>query len=301
MCGPQISPSSLRGNFKVLLIQRASKGSFASQYVFPGGMLETADDFSNPEWKYVFHNHNFNENFQPKIAAIRETLEEVGIAILEKNSGGSLEAYEIAEIRRQLLSKVHGPGSFARLCAEYKISPSIFKLTRFSHWITPENEKKRYDAQFYLTCVSQTDLNYQSVDGNEAVRMHWYTPKEVLDSFERGGIYILELTLIKILSTPFLEIGLYPPQFCILTQLSEITFDELSFEHLSMRTVQTILPKIRVDKVKGSVVRGKLILPGDEDYDGANQKGWLNRLSYESEGNKFRTLVWLRKSLSASL
>jgi hypothetical protein len=108
---------------------------------------------------------------------------------------------------------------------------------RWSRWITPIHEKKRFDTLFFVHILplhQNTDIN---VDGKEIVDYQWMSPKEALSAFEKKG---------KFTSVHWSEIALYPPQFCTLTEMSQWNLLQLQQEihRRASLSVMTITPEL---------------------------------------------------------
>ncbi|KAI8844868.1 hypothetical protein BC829DRAFT_282144 [Chytridium lagenaria] len=181
-------------DFKILLMKRNARGLFGSLHVFPGGAVDAAD--SNPEWGTILKDTTSQQTSSQKdilsyaVAAVRETFEECGIALLKPSPSWShSEATQWREM-------VHNDAkAFPKLCKTFNTIPNLPKLIHWAHWITPEIEKKRFDTQFFLTVLPEyvggdKDLAKAlvSADGQETLFLEWMTPKDALDAFSKGGI-----------------------------------------------------------------------------------------------------------------
>eukprot|EP00842_Homolaphlyctis_polyrhiza_P004418 jgi/Hompol1/4978/HPOL_002315-RA len=268
-------------DFRVLLLKRNARGQFGSLTVFPGGEIDRHD--SDPKW----HSLQPPPNQIPPsinrigphvaIAALREAFEESGVLL---NTFPSILApSEIKSWR----SRVHQDASqFIQLAERVSTESSkstaagmskdsivpLDRLVHWSHWITPEFEKSRFDAHFFMTVVNQEQLAageaQLAADGQETVQMQWLSPKEALDSFYRQDVSML------------------PPQFFILRELATMSFAQLSnavnSAHRFQRTVTEILPELIAKSQDGHAV---VALPGDEAHSSATDalKGRRNRVT----------------------
>jgi hypothetical protein len=88
--------------------------------------------------------------------------------------------------------------SFIDMLKQFNIYPAIDVLNYFSHWITPETEKKRYSTKFFLANLpkNQTALH----DGFEGVESLWISPDKALKLYKSGKFPIIFPT-IKSLET----------------------------------------------------------------------------------------------------
>ncbi len=72
-------------------------------------------------------------------------------------------------------------------------------LAHFAHWITPRNQPKRYDTQFFLAEAPAEHLAVH--DGAEAVDSLWITPRQVLTDTVSGRfrlVFATQMNLMKL-------------------------------------------------------------------------------------------------------
>src|SRR5271163_44320 len=109
--------------FEVLMVKRNERGPFASAFVFPGGVVEE-NDYSESWLPYLQSNaHSIDRECALRIAACRETWEEVSIL-----PGGRAGA--VAKDKTP-------PRSFFDCITRDGIRLALNELVLFSHWITP--------------------------------------------------------------------------------------------------------------------------------------------------------------------
>ena len=150
------------GELQVYLLKRnVNSGFMAGKFVFPGGTVEVEDRQFD-----IFNNHidlspdeiyhrlggelSEAEALAFGVAAIRETLEEAGVFLAQKNDqpGTSLE-----HVRNLRLSDNLTKDWFVKLVVKAKWQLAISALSRWSHWITPESMKRRFDTRFLLAAM----------------------------------------------------------------------------------------------------------------------------------------------------
>ena len=69
-------------------------------------------------------------------------------------------------------------------------------LVAWSHWITPEQEPKRFDTWFFLAPVpAHTEA---TIDDHEAVAHAWHSPRAALAAHQRGELLLMPPTLATI-------------------------------------------------------------------------------------------------------
>jgi 8-oxo-dGTP pyrophosphatase MutT (NUDIX family) len=164
--------------FEVLMVKRNERGPFASAFVFPGGVVDQ-DDYSE-SWVAQL---NLDAHIPPveralRIAACRETWEEVSILPGDKD----------ATIERE-----QAGGSFYECVARAGVRLSLNELVLFSHWITPTFAAKRFDTHFYICQAASGCLG--QCDGKETVALEWIEPRQALRSAARGDRSFLLPTL----------------------------------------------------------------------------------------------------------
>eukprot|EP01112_Ceratiomyxa_fruticulosa_P017155 TRINITY_DN528_c0_g1_i5.p1 TRINITY_DN528_c0_g1~~TRINITY_DN528_c0_g1_i5.p1 ORF type:complete len:320 (+),score=80.84 TRINITY_DN528_c0_g1_i5:572-1531(+) len=230
-------------NYKILMVQRSLQSSFMpGVFVFPGGVVETAD--SDKTWEKLV-DQKLSEEDKWKIGGIREVFEETNILIAKPKSTPfeSFPLTEMAEWRK----KVHQDAKqFPEFCAHYNFVLQPSSLTHWSSWITPIQEKKRFDTKFYLAVLPDIPA-HTSHDPLETAAHVWVTPQEALDQHEKG------------------KFGLAPPTwFTLLEFLNLHTLDELNqrAQQRQKGPVPTYTPNINFSSKKD----GFITFEGDEHH-----------------------------------
>lgn len=156
---------------EVLMVERSSKMRFAAgAAVFPGGGVD-ADDFDHalrlPESQNLAH-----LDAACRIAAIRETLEEAGLAYA---ISGLSSGVEIKNARKRL----HNGELFSDICADYSWTPMIEALVPWARWCPPSDIKRGYDTRFYI--ADGTRISAQGwIDETETQHLFWDSADDVL-------------------------------------------------------------------------------------------------------------------------
>jgi len=156
---------------------------------------------------------------------------------------------------------------FYDMCAHFQYKPQPHLLYKWSHWITPEFEKYRYDTNFYITTLPS--IPKAKVDDTEVTQLDWFFPIEALQSFKEG------------------KIVLAPPTWLTLNQLDRhATLEKLVKYCQEKREVLPWLPVGRPQGDKGFFIT----LPGDEEYPApyAGAKGNQHRVYSDIEMKNFR-------------
>lgn len=165
---------------ELLMLQRAAGMAFAGgAWVFPGGRVDAGDEAPAVGVDPVGHD---GEDLAARIAAIRETIEEAGIAVgldpLPDRAG-------LRAIRAGLADERPLGGLLAE--AGCRIDPDA--LVPFARWIPPHAAPRRFDTRFYLA-KAPADAPI-SADGGESVAIRWMSADEALAEAEAGEIAII--------------------------------------------------------------------------------------------------------------
>ncbi|KAJ1797739.1 hypothetical protein LPJ59_002943 [Coemansia sp. RSA 2399] len=226
-------PAAAAHNYRVLLVQRVSKGggSFDGAHVFPGGIEDDQDHANSQRLSQDAH----------KLCALRETFEETGLLFTTPTKGHRPE-----DIARDQ--------PFHSICTETEARPLNPRL--FARWITPRAQHRRFDTRFYMLNIADDDafllgqLASGSVQTKELVKMGWFCPSDVLQANMRG------------------EMPLFPPQFSILHEMSrhkrwqdlaQCVGNEFDADAVESNPVEPVLCR----RSDGAVVA---LLPGDAKH-----------------------------------
>lgn len=169
------------GTPEILMVQRAQTMVFAAgALVFPGGAVDADDHRLAAQW----HGGLPVEEAAARIGAVRETLEEAGIA---PGLVGATPAL-LDDMRRHL----QDGEAFSRLVQDAGLSLDLDALTPFARWHPLAGEKVRriFDARFYIARHDPA-AGMASVDATEHVDLFWASAHEVLDRCGPGGSHML--------------------------------------------------------------------------------------------------------------
>ena len=233
---------------EVFLQRRVMGMAFAGgMTVFPGGGVDRRDaDTSlawhgpSPSWWASRFACDVGLARALVCAAVRETFEESGVLL-----AGPSEETVVSDVRPYAEARaglVNRELSLAGFLAEAGLVLRADLLRPWSNWVTPVEEKRRFDARFFLARVPEGQV--PDGDTSEAADTRWGLPAETLDEWKAGTV------------------GLLPPTWTTLAELEECTSvsDAMSRE----RTIEKLMPRVARD---GDVLR--IVLPGDPGYDGA--------------------------------
>ncbi len=158
---------------ELLMMERAKSMAFAAgALVFPGGRIDSDDHLSAAR-----HDPSVADA-AARIAAVRETIEEAGIAaaLLPSPDAGATAA---------LREGMAGGRPFSELLESQGLAVDLDALTPFARWLPDTERKRRFDASFYLA-EAPANAPPTSPDRSEAVHTFWATAADILAEIEAG-------------------------------------------------------------------------------------------------------------------
>jgi 8-oxo-dGTP pyrophosphatase MutT (NUDIX family) len=159
---------------ELLMVERAAAMAFAGgALVFPGGRVDPGD-LAMAE----LHGGDADENAH-RIAAIRETLEEAGVAVGLAPTGRMLAMRE----------RLYAGEPIGELLKEAGAALALDALVPFARWLPTGMKHRIFDTRFYL--ARAPDNAEPLVDGNENVRVFWASARAVLAMAERGEAHLI--------------------------------------------------------------------------------------------------------------
>jgi 8-oxo-dGTP pyrophosphatase MutT (NUDIX family) len=167
---------ALAGPPELLMIERVKTMAFAGgALVFPGGRIDP-DDVALAE--RIGGGFDFAA---ARIAAIRETIEETGIA---PGLSYTPDAAAISQMRQEL----EEGAPFSALLDALGLSLDLGALTPFARWCPTFKEARRFDTIFF---VAEAPGGTASAAEAEAVRTLWATAEQVLEEADSGSARII--------------------------------------------------------------------------------------------------------------
>lgn len=166
---------------KILIVQRALTMAFAAgALVFPGGAVDPDD----AEMAQRLDGNLALDEVSARVAAIRETLEESGIA-----PGLSVSD---ADVLASLRHKMSSGSPFSQLLERHAISLDAEAIIPFARWHPAPVEKVRrvFDTRFYLARFDEAGPE-PSVDDTEHVDLFWETAAGVLARCDAGQGHVI--------------------------------------------------------------------------------------------------------------
>lgn len=163
----------------LLMVERSAKMAFAAgAAVFPGGRVDEADyDYARTL------GHDDVDEYAARIAAIRETIEEAGIAV---GVEGDLDTRRVVEARAAL----HEGTILSEICGQFDWQLHLDKLVPFTRWCPPFAERRVFDTRFYMV-KHEDHLAEATVDETENYNLFWSSAQGVLEMSDAGKVKII--------------------------------------------------------------------------------------------------------------
>jgi len=254
--GPE--PDEHGSVLQVLMVRRNLRSDFVGgAYVFPGGAVDAADGGTvagatcvgrtDAEASALLGLHAGGLAYW--VAALRETFEEAGLLLATRAGGPALLAGDAEEEARFVAARAAvnaGTRRFLDLCRDEKLHLLVGGVHYFAHWITPKGAPRRYDTRFFVAAAPAGQI--AAHDAGETIAETWIAPAEALARHRAGTIEIIFPTIRNLQA-----ISRFANSAALLAAAADAS-----------RAVPTIEPRVVAD---GNGVR--ILLPGDEGYDGA--------------------------------
>lgn len=250
---------------EVLMVRRhETADDFAGVSVFPGGLVEASDSDPNlapPQSGFRLEAAlaAVGEALAPSalralyVAACRELFEESSLLLARGDDGTPLDVAVVERLTSLRLPLQSGEKSLKSLLARERAVLTLDGLVPLARWITPEFQRRRWDARFFLVAAPPRQI--ARCDGTETCEALWWLPAQALDAY-RAGEHLLA-----------------PPTFRVLEEL--LPYGSVADAFAAARSAgppRPILPVRLAD-----VPCPTLVYPGDRDYPGESGAG-LNRV-----------------------
>lgn len=163
---------------ELLMVQRSRQMRFAGgAAVFPGGKVDPGDRILAarlcPEEDPVIA--------AARIAAVRETLEETGLAIAVREP---VSAEQAVQARAMLFAQ----GLLAPVLEAFGWTLALERLTLFAHWRAPV--ERGFDTHFFVFDLGTGAVDI-AVDATENTKLYWVSAARALELADAGEISVI--------------------------------------------------------------------------------------------------------------
>ncbi|MEG3174620.1 NUDIX domain-containing protein [Sphingomonas sp. RB3P16] len=162
---------------ELLFVERSKAMVFAGgALVFPGGRIDPGDR------ALALELGGDPDDTAARIGAIRETIEEVGVAV----GLPAIAPTTLAALRAGL----HAGATFGAMLRDLGLALDPAALTGFARWVPAHAERRIFDTRFYLARLP-ADAPPAVVDDTENVHVFWSSAQEVLAAADAGWAKII--------------------------------------------------------------------------------------------------------------
>jgi 8-oxo-dGTP pyrophosphatase MutT (NUDIX family) len=162
---------------EILMMERSETMAFAAgALVFPGGRIDADDE------EIARRHYRSFEDGAARIAAIRETIEETGIA-------PAADPDPAPQVVVELREALSGGTPFSHLLDLTGIGLRLDALTPFARWCPNFREARRFDTFFYLA-EAPREVEH-SADQSESTRTFWAAAAATLAELEAGRAHAI--------------------------------------------------------------------------------------------------------------
>ena len=171
-------PAADGGPDEILMVKRSTNMAFAAgAVVFPGGRIDP-DDY------LVARRHGLADEAEgaARVAALRETLEETGLAV----GWPELGEPDLAEVRRALL----GGTLLSDILESRGERIALDSLVPFARWCPNFKEARTFDTRFYAV-MAPPHGHELTVEEAEHSHIFWSSARDTLAMADRGEVAVI--------------------------------------------------------------------------------------------------------------
>jgi 8-oxo-dGTP pyrophosphatase MutT (NUDIX family) len=181
---------------ELLLVQRHAKSTFGASFVFPGGVLEAADESLGD------HSSGLDDAGANAVlgmpqggaayfsGAIRELFEEAGILLARTPQGRWADPAAFSTLRDELNA---GNLPWTNFVREAELILAYDALHYFSHWVTPRELPKRFSTRFFVAALPGGQVAAHC--GGELTDSCWLSAPEAIAAGKAGKIELPQPTI----------------------------------------------------------------------------------------------------------
>ncbi|WP_375202956.1 NUDIX hydrolase [Hyphococcus sp.] len=171
--------------FETLMVVRHANIAFAGgAMVFPGGRIDAGDHAQNWRDHCDGVDNTLDDQFAPRVAAIREAFEETGLLLARRGDMmiGADEALALASWRSRV---EQNDALFLEMIEGEGLRLALDDLCFFARWRPPAGVgHRRYDTWFFAARAPASQI--AEADGVEATDVVWAPPSAMLADRDTG-------------------------------------------------------------------------------------------------------------------
>jgi 8-oxo-dGTP pyrophosphatase MutT (NUDIX family) len=258
--------------FEVFMVKRNSRlGFHGGAHVFPGGAIDDQDrsvelaklivTFDSDEAARILGVEDSAVARGYFVGAARELFEEAGVLLATPAGSATRGAIAGQTYDDERKAVADGSLSFAKFLLNHDFVLDLSGLVHFQHFITPVQEKKRFDTRFFLVRVADDEVAEH--DRGETVDGEWISPAAALVRYRDK------------------QMSLLPPTILALERLDACDSIDAALDAAASAEVIEITPRIVFEEDYVA-----LLYPQDPDYH-------LERIDRETAGRTVARLVMI--------
>lgn len=168
---------------QLLMVQRAKKMAFAGgAMVFPGGRIDPGDHAIVENDAIVRNAPGDAMEAAARVAAIRETLEEMGIAV-------GFDPMPEEAAAAQMREGLHEEGDFGAMLAAGGYRLDLGVMTPWARWKPNFKQERTFDTWFFVAEAPHAIDGEE--DGGESIASRWSSAQKVIDDAREGKCSII--------------------------------------------------------------------------------------------------------------
>jgi 8-oxo-dGTP pyrophosphatase MutT (NUDIX family) len=193
---------------EVFMLRRHPSTAFGSVHVFPGGVVDPADDDSAldaccPGLDDAAASATLGVDAGGRafwIAAVREAFEEAGVLLACTTSGDYVRFDHHPDVEARFDAHrrtLHAGGcTLLEVLTDEGLTLALPDVHYVAHWVTPESEPKRFDTRFFLARAPEGQA--YAHDDAELIGSEWVRPADALRRHRAGDFAMIGPTIVSL-------------------------------------------------------------------------------------------------------